>query len=444
MSAESSSTEYVVDNESEVNVVEVVRTEYVQTYEGTVGPQGPTGPQGPAGADGDDGVGLPTGGSAGQVLEKASGTDYDFTWATPAGSGDMLKSVYDTANITEQVVGLTATQTLTNKTLTTPTITRPTLSWFTGEGAQDTNGNWLFRVNEATSAVNYLRIWNSATGFGAKLSVDGSDSNVDLILQPKGTGQLYWGSDVVSVEGHSHTESDISDLQDYAVGPASATDNYVPRFDGTTGKLLQSSTVRITDGGDIELLTPTANVDGRDVSADGATLDALDSNALLDSDLLDEDDMSSDSSTNPASQQSIKAYIASEISDAKSELYPVGVIYTNITGTNPATELGFGTWSAFGAGRVPVGYDSGDTDFDTAEETGGSKTHTLTVDEIPSHNHEKHLGRKNSGTSKDSRFWAGTTGTSDGNVGYTGDTGGGNAHTIVQPYIVVHMWKRTA
>ena len=62
-------------------------------------------------------------------------------------------------------------------------------------------------------------------------------------------------------------------------------------------------------------------------------------------------------------------------------IYPVGSIYTNATnGTNPGTLLGFGTWVSFGAGRVPVGIDSGDTDFDTAEETGGAKTTTTTTD----------------------------------------------------------------
>lgn len=56
-----------------------------------------------------------------------------------------------------------------------------------------------------------------------------------------------------------------------------------------------------------------------------------------------------------------------------SALYPVGSIYMNATNaTNPATLLGFGTWAAFGAGRVPVGFDSGNALFDSAEETGGS------------------------------------------------------------------------
>jgi hypothetical protein len=67
-------------------------------------------------------------------------------------------------------------------------------------------------------------------------------------------------------------------------------------------------------------------------------------------------------------------------------LHPIGSIYINATNaTNPGTLLGFGTWVAFGAGRVPVGFNSSDPLFDTAEETGGSKdaivvshTHTVT------------------------------------------------------------------
>jgi len=56
------------------------------------------------------------------------------------------------------------------------------------------------------------------------------------------------------------------------------------------------------------------------------------------------------------------------------QAFPIGSVFIAVVSTNPATLLGYGTWSAFGAGRVLVGLDSGDTDFDTAEETGGAKT----------------------------------------------------------------------
>lgn len=53
---------------------------------------------------------------------------------------------------------------------------------------------------------------------------------------------------------------------------------------------------------------------------------------------------------------------------------PVGGIHITVNGENPATALGYGTWSAFGEGRVLVGVDPLDPDFDTVLETGGSKT----------------------------------------------------------------------
>jgi len=134
-------------------------------------------------------------------------------------------------------------------------------------------------------------------------------------------------------------------------------------------------------------------------------------------------------------QQEINAIPAVDLSS----LYPVGSIYMNASnGTNPATLIGFGTWVAFGAGRVPVGIDSGDTDFDTAEETGGAKTHTLTVDEMPAHTHSV----PNSGSQNNS-FDSGTTVGNDV-TGTSGSAGGGQAHNNLQPYIVVYMWKRTA
>jgi len=59
-------------------------------------------------------------------------------------------------------------------------------------------------------------------------------------------------------------------------------------------------------------------------------------------------------------------------------VWPIGSIFISAVSTNPATLLGFGTWSAFGAGKVMVGLDANDTDFDVVEETGGAKTATPT------------------------------------------------------------------
>lgn len=125
------------------------------------------------------------------------------------------------------------------------------------------------------------------------------------------------------------------------------------------------------------------------------------------------------------------------------EAFPVGSIFVSVVSTNPGTLLGYGTWSAFGAGRTLVGIDAGQTEFDTVKETGGAKTHTLTTTEIPAHSHVQGV---NSATTGGLSGYAPDTSTNTrANSGYsTSDTGGGAAHNNLQPYIVVYFWERTA
>lgn len=144
-------------------------------------------------------------------------------------------------------------------------------------------------------------------------------------------------------------------------------------------------------------------------------------------------------------------------------IYPVGSIYTNAAvATNPATLLGFGTWTAFGTGRVMIGIDSGNALFDTVEETGGNAdisissttdSHALTIDEMPSHNHPGAPGALNylSSGGNPNFTWGG--GGLGGKYGIDLQGGGqGHTHGITfdgtnsnyQPFITVYMWKRTA
>jgi hypothetical protein len=140
-------------------------------------------------------------------------------------------------------------------------------------------------------------------------------------------------------------------------------------------------------------------------------------------------------------------------------LYPVGSIYTNSSvSTNPGTLFGFGTWTAFGAGRVMVGLDAGDTSFDTAEETGGSKnaivvahTHTGTTDSSGSHAHTYTApsGNQILGAGTNSALFTTTTGTTSTAGAHThtfttDSTGSSGTNANLPPYIVVYMWKRTA
>ena len=130
--------------------------------------------------------------------------------------------------------------------------------------------------------------------------------------------------------------------------------------------------------------------------------------------------------------------------------FPVGSVFLAVVATNPATLLGYGTWSAFGAGRMLVGHNAADADFDTAEETGGAKTVTLTAAQsgLPAHRHQ--LLRERSATTGGATTLiartSDTSSTADVNV-FTENVAAANAgeaHPNLPPYIVVYLWKRTA
>ena len=203
-------------------------------------------------------------------------------------------------------------------------------------------------------------------------------------------------------------------------------------------------------------------------------------------------------SNNYSAYESRLSSLESKIGDIQ-EIYPVGSIYIGINNTNPSTYFG-GTWVSFGTGQTLVGIDSNDSSFDTIEETGGAKSisytpsgsvgnHTLTVSEIPAHTHGSktlsgYINFKRFGVSGTGYDLAmGTSGiisktptsanatlincgaTSKSTVYYDAVTinathehssvGGSGAHNhpfsgtessinVVQPYITVYMWKRTA
>lgn len=160
--------------------------------------------------------------------------------------------------------------------------------------------------------------------------------------------------------------------------------------------------------------------------------------------------------------------------DLVNKIYPVGSIYMSINATNPASLFG-GTWEQWGKGRVPVGVDDSQTEFNAAGKVGGFKTHTLTAYEIPAHAHvvpqysgatstggnHTHGARYDrdaaTGTGKGRYFPTGTTEksnftTASGSHNHTftvgqrntNATGGSLAHNNLQPYITCYMWRRIA
>lgn len=172
--------------------------------------------------------------------------------------------------------------------------------------------------------------------------------------------------------------------------------------------------------------------------------------------------------------------------DALLELiYPVGSIYMTIDkDRDPAAFLG-GTWERWGQGRVPVGVNENDSDFETPEKEGGEKKHQLTKDEMPNHRHQGQYTHTNTYTdhaqiptdppSQSIEVYQGTREVEvqykvvKDNVSTTAfhtsgsgptndifysekvrseygvaDNGGDIPHNNLQPYITCYMWKRTA
>lgn len=155
-----------------------------------------------------------------------------------------------------------------------------------------------------------------------------------------------------------------------------------------------------------------------------------------------------------------------------SEAFPVGSVFIAVVATNPGTLLGYGTWVAIAVGRMLVGFDSGDADFDAAEKTGGAKTVTLTAAQsgLPQHTHTQNAHTHvqdahshgmaegttdGSGTFMDrSNAAAATTAATDAatatNQNATavnqnaGPTDAAQAHQNLPPFFVVYTWKRTA
>ena len=175
--------------------------------------------------------------------------------------------------------------------------------------------------------------------------------------------------------------------------------------------------------------------------------------------------------------------------------YPIGSIYLSVKSTNPSSLFG-GTWVAWGTGRVPVGIDTGDSNFNSVEKTGGANTHThtqgatgassgstggpsnntsgstaLTVAQMPSHRH--HVSSRSTISNGSSSTWRAIVSGDSSNADYSYDSytnyqgsGSGHTHTLsshthslnshthtnpttassssLQKYITCYMWKRTA
>lgn len=133
----------------------------------------------------------------------------------------------------------------------------------------------------------------------------------------------------------------------------------------------------------------------------------------------------------------IKEAFNNLIDELNNNMYPIGFRMFVNNDKDYSNHLGF-TWQKVAKGRVLVGKDENDEDFNTVGKTGGEKTHTQTIEEMPAHNH--------SGTPAiyraDAVTQASEINAQTGRQGYSGSTGGGQPFNIMQPYEVVNIWER--
>lgn len=147
---------------------------------------------------------------------------------------------------------------------------------------------------------------------------------------------------------------------------------------------------------------------------------------------------------------------AQEMNDALATLfdmmYPVGSIYMSASlSTAEAVNAALpGTWQAWGSGRVPIGVDASQTEFNSVEKTGGSKTHTHGLTDgyaklILKGNGQVRYQERSVASWTDNYYVpsAGSGGSGSDSQGYaTNLDGSTNAGSSLQPYITCYMYKR--
>lgn len=155
---------------------------------------------------------------------------------------------------------------------------------------------------------------------------------------------------------------------------------------------------------------------------------------------------STDSPINAANLNNNFNELNTLISNIYNQIFPIGRGFIDFTNTDYSNYLGF-TWERELIGRVPVGIDSDDTDFNTIGKTGGEKTHTLIRGELPVQAYELYQSDGQSTTQSQSvdalnniSIWTNNYRSIVNNL----NNNGGQSHNNLQPYEVVAFWKRIA
>ena len=349
--------------------------------------------------------------------EATFSSDANATATIADGSTDKYRAMY--VKVTSGV-SLTATRTLT---IAPNTVSK------------------MFIIENATSGSQSISI---AQGSGGAITIPNGNSKV---IFTEGTGS---GAGVI--DGFSKIDLGSS---------AKISNKEIASIDGT-----QTLTNKSIDS-DNNTITNIANADIKSSAGlEFSKMENLTASRALVSDSNGDVSVSAVTATELSYLDGVTSAIQTQLNNIADIAHPIGSIFQTVhnyaDSAAVVAAIGGTTWVRFAEGKVMVGYDASDTDFDTAEETGGAKTHTLTEAQLPAHRHFlfRNVGVGNIGDTTASlsaaHFYAdgsqsyrirkssATNAFLEPDITLSGQTGSGSAHNNLQPYVVVYMWKRTA
>lgn len=320
------------------------------------------------------------------------------------------------------------------------------MEFTSGAGLQigdKTNGSWKgFRSRITSTAFEILNEAGTAVAsYGRKLIQLGKDS-VDAVIELCG-GKGSIKHENVGVYGETKSTLTVNGVN--------------------LGLLADDSVIIRSEQVDSDNTTYTSQIYMTKGRIDIATFTELEDGTVISSNGVDIDDNIGMDIGVPGETETALSKARINGRSLLDFLHPVGSIYMSTNATNPTNLFG-GTWVAWGAGRVPVGFNGSDGNFNSSEKTGGSKT--INISHSHTVNSHKHIGA--TGYDENNYYsgvqWGSAVVPSHGywwharesgatypiRLSYTSpESPGTNAQlsgsqSILQPYITCYMWKRTA
>ena len=442
--------------------------ENVGSIEGPTGPQGPEGPQGPQGPKGDQGIqgvdgpqglqgiqgapgakgdkgdtgaagpGVATGGTTGQILGKKSGTNYDTEWIDKPTSGvwgqitGTLSNQTDLNSVLAGKANSSHTHSTTDLTATGGTATsflRKDNTWATPTGTT------YAEITSAEITAGTASTARAITGRRAQEIVDKARTGV---VKSTTTGNLTASATAPASPSTGDVWIDTNDLPE-ELAPTSIVWKETPAG-AVNGTNMSFTTSSPYISGSLQVF-----VNGLAQSGFTTETAAGSGNFSLDVAPQTGDDIKVQYVVRATSLGDANSVGGNTLAAILQALFPIGSKYdSGSSATLPALIAGIGTWERF-LGRVVVGVDEAQTEFNTFGKRGGAKTHTLTVGEMPSHTHTSPNGSPfltdlGAGTVVNSAAGSSYGFRATGSA--TQAAGSGGSHNNLQPYETTYLWKR--